>query len=273
MIWAFGGFLIFLVLIVCAGLRNCSRVPVEFSDLARDLGITLVRSWESPETGGAGSPIRYGPCYAAIYRELAITVATVVDHQGGVLGTGLSFRFMRPLSFPFFCALNVDPFAATMIRDEYRDIYQKRIETGIDTLKAWAGEKDKATLFLQSGDVRTRLERLAGLVLRSSGMENHAGLPGLPRAGFMINERGISLLVKEPVMLNHELVEAAFGLCRTFSGSGFTLPGRSVVTRGRGLKVWAIMLLLLFMGFIVGVMIMGILKIKIFPLLSVWGLN
>lgn len=268
MVWAFLGFLIFLILIVFAGLRNYRRVPAEFADLARDLGIALVRSWEPPETGGSGSAIRYGPCYAGVYRESAIKIATVVDHERDVLGAGLSFRFMRPLSFPFFCALNVDPFAATMIRDEYRDIYLKRIETGIDALKTWAGDKDKATRLLQSGDVHACLARLAGLVLGGSGMDD-AGLPGLRRAGFMINDRGMSLLVKDPVMLKHELVEAAFELCHAFSGSGFTMPGRFVVTRGRGLNVWAIMLLILFMGFIVGVMIMGILKIKIFPLLSV----
>ncbi len=272
MVWVLLGFLICVVVIVFAGLRNYSRIPAEYAGLARDLGITLARTWESPETGGAGSPVRYGPCYAGVYQELTMAIATVVDHERGILGTGLIFRFMRPLSFPFFCVLNVDPFAATAIRDEYRDIYLKRVDTGIDTLKAWAGGKDKATRFLQSGDVRTCLERLASLVLRSGGIDD-TGLPGLRRTGFVINDRGASLLVKEPVMINRELAEAAFELCRAFSGSSFTLPGRSVVTRGRGLKVWAIMLLLLFMGFIVGAMFTGILKIKIVPLLSVWGLN
>jgi hypothetical protein len=268
-IWAFLGFLIFLVLIIFAGVRHCRKIPAEFANLASGLGMTLVRTGGPAGVGGPASPFRYGPCYAASYRDLATALFTVVDNEGGVRGTGLAFRFIRPLSLSLFSAVNIDPFTAETIPDEYRDIYLKRVDTGIVALKAWAGEKDKATVLLRGSNVYTGLERLARLV---QGI-NSAGLPGLRRAGFMVNDHGVTLLVTEPALLNREFVEEAFLLAQVLSGSGFGKSYGSAKAESHGLKVLAMILLVLFMGFIIAVMIAGIFKVKITPVLSLWGFH
>jgi hypothetical protein len=188
------------------------------------------------------------------------------------MGTGLAFHFIRPLCLSLFCALYIDPFMATMIQDEYWDIYLNRVDTGIEALKAWARGKDKAMMLLRGGDVYTRLDRLAGIIQTINGLDG-AALPGLRRAGFMVNDQGITLLVTDPSMLNRELVEEAFLLAQALSGSGFCMSGRSTAAPGRGVKVLVIILMVLFMGFVIGVMIVGIFKVKIAPVLSVWGLN
>jgi hypothetical protein len=271
-VWAFLGFLIFMFLIIFKGLRNYRKIPVEFGNLANSLGITLVRTWATPGEGGASSPFQYGPCYAGTYRDLAVAVSTVVGNEGGMMGTGLVFRFIRPLSVSLFCALDIDPFTAMTIRDEYRDIYLKRIDTGIMGLKAWAGDRGKAMMLLRGGDVYAHLERLAGLVAGINGFDD-AALPDLRRAGFMVNDQGITLLVAEPAMLNREIVEEAFLLAQVLSSSGFGMPGGLVRVESHGFKVLAMILLVLFMGFIIGVMITGIWKLKLTPVLSVWGLD
>ena len=272
MVWAFLGFLVFLALIVVAGLRNYRKIPVELTKMASGLGIALVRTWATPGEGRAGSPFQYGPCYTGTYRDLAVAVSTVVDNERGVMGTGLAFHFIRPLCLSLFCALYIDPFMATMIQDEYWDIYLNRVDTGIEALKAWARGKDKAMMLLRGGDVYTRLDRLAGIIQTINGLDG-AALPGLRRAGFMVNDQGITLLVTDPSMLNRELVEEAFLLAQALSGSGFCMSGRSTAAPGRGVKVLVIILMVLFMGFVIGVMIVGIFKVKIAPVLSVWGLN
>lgn len=269
MVWALLGFIGFLILIIFAGIRHCRNIPVEFKDLADDLGITLVRTWGFPGAGGAAAPVRFGPCYAGIYRGMAVAVCIVVDNEGGVRGTGLVFRFIRPLSLSLFCALHIDSFTAETIQDEYRDIYLNRVDTGIAVLKAWAGEKDKAMMLLRGGDVYVRLGGLAGLI---QGI-NEAGLPGLRRAGFMVNDQGVTLLVTEPAMLNRELVEEAFLLCQVLSGSAFGKPGGSAREDRRGFKVLAMIFLVLFLGFIIGVMITGILKLKTPPNTILMGIE
>lgn len=269
MIWAFLGFLIFLVLIIFAGLRHCQQIPAEFANLASGLGMTLVRTGGPPGVGGPALPVRYGSCYAGNYQDLATTLCTVVDHERGVRGAALVFRFIRPLTLSLFCAVNIDPFTTETTPDEYRDIYLKRVNTGIEGLKAWAGEKDKATMLLRGGNVYTGLELLARLV---QGI-NSAGLPGLRRAGFMVNDHSVTLLVTEPALLNREFVEEAFLLAQVLSSSGFGKSGGSEKAESPGLKVLAMILLVLFMGFIIAVMIAGIFKVKITPVLSLWGFH
>jgi hypothetical protein len=270
-VWAFLGFLIFLVLIVFAGLRDYRKIPPEFGNLANGLGITLVRTWATPGEDGVGSPFQYGSCYGGTYRDLAVVVSTVVDNKRGVMGTGLAFRFIRPLSLSLFCSLNIEPFTATTIQDEYRDIYLKRFDTGIEALKAWAGEKDKALMLIRGGDIYSRLEGLVGLIQAINEI-NRTSLAGLRRAGFVVNDEGVILLVKEPAMLNRELMDGAFLLAQAFSGSGFGMPRGSSKVESQGLKVLAMILVFLFMGFIIAVMIAGIFKLKISPVLSIWGL-
>jgi hypothetical protein len=272
MVWAFLGFLIFLVLIVFGGLRNYRKIPPEFADLANGLGITLTRAWISPGAGELALPVRYGSCYTGTYRDMATAICTVVDNEDGAKGTGLVFRFIRPLTLSFFCVVNIDPFTAETISDEYRDIYLKRIDTGIEALKAWAGDKDKAMMLLRGGDVYTRLEHLVGLIQTINGIGG-AGPAGLRRAGFMVNDQGVALLVEEPAMLSRELVDEVYLLAQTLSGSGFGIPGGSFTVKSQGFKVLVMILVVLFMGFIIGVIIAGIFKLKITPIFSVWGLN
>lgn len=268
-VWAFLGFLIFLGLIIFAGLRNYRKIPVEFANVAHGLGITLERNWGFSSWDGAASPVRYGPCYTGTYRDLVVVISRTVDNEGRIIGTAFSLRLVRSLSLPLFGAFHIDPFASTIIADEYRDIYLKRVDAGIVGLKVWSSDQDKAMMLLQSGDVGTRLESLTTLLQRI----NSTTLPGLPRAGFMVNDQVITLLVTDPAMLDRELVEGAFLLDQGLSGSGFGKPGGLVSAENRGSKVLAMMLLVLFMGFIIGVMVMGILKLKLPPVLSVWGLN
>lgn len=269
MVWVLLVFLIFILLIVFAGLQSYGQLPPDFADLANGLGITPVRTWRHPGVGGGALPVRYGSCYAGTYRDMEVAVFTVVDNDRGILGTGLTFRFIRPLSLSLFCSFHIDSFAATTIQDEYRDIYLKRVDTDIEDLKAWSGEKDKAMMLLRGGDVNTHLEHLTGLVQGG----DREGLPGLRRAGFMVSDQGVSLFVTKSAMLNRELVDEAFLLTQALSGSGLGMPGGAARAESHGLKVLAMIFLILFMGFIIGVMIVGIFKLKITPILSILALN
>ncbi len=269
MIWVFLAFLFFLAVIVFAGIRGGRKLPREIAATAERLGMTLKCKGDFSGWNGVRSSLRIGTVYAGMYRDLTAAVFTLVDHEGGKIGAALAFRFLHPLPFSLFSTFHLESFTTTEISDAYRDIYLEKIDAGVAGMKTWSREKDKTMMLLRSGDVGAHLKSLTDLLQRI----DEASLPGLPRAGFVINDQGITLCVKDAALLDRELVERAYLLCRAVSGAGFGRPVGAVATEGRALKILATAFLVLFLGFIIGMMIMGILKMNISTLLSVRGLN
>jgi len=259
MAWAFFAFLVFLTLILFLGWRNYGKIPPEFAGLARDLGITFKRTGYPRGTAGTVHPFIYGPCFEGTYRDMAVAVSTVVNAEEAVLGRRLTFSFTRPLGLSLFCASGIDFFSAAPVADEFRDIYLKRIDTGIAGLKAWAKEADKAMMFLRGGDVVTHLVHLTGHV-KEINERDSANLPGLRRMGFMINDQGMTLLVTEPSLLTREVVEEAFLISQALSVSGHGVPGGSKTPDGPFFTGIMIFLVIAFIGFIIGVMILRLLQ-------------
>jgi hypothetical protein len=252
-------FLIFfavLILVILGGIRHSRKTPAELADLASDLGIRLTRDWTFSKRGGAGSTIRCTPGYTALYRGLPVFVAHVRDREGRIIGTAFVLPLTRSLPFPLFCTCHVDSFGPSMTGDTYRDIYLNRVDTGIAGLKCWSTEEGRSRVLPEGGDVLISLKRLASL----SGTAGTRDLSGLPRGGFMVNDREIILLVSSSAMLSREWVEEAYRFCQILSAYGSGGPGVSMAAQKRGWKVWMVVLFALLAGFIIGAMITGQIK-------------
>lgn len=269
MAWAVLAFLAFLFLILFAGWRSNGKVPPEFADLANDPGITLKRAGYSRRSAGPASPFMYGPCFEGIWRDVPVVVSTVIDEEKTVLGRRLAFSFIRPLHLALFCAFDIDAFSSAPVADEYRDVYLKRIDTGVADLKAWAKEGNQAGMLLLAGDVAVRLQRLTGHV---KAINQHVGanLPGLRRAGFMINDHEVVLFVTEPSLLTRELVDDACQLSQALSGFGYGAPGESKRPEGLFCRRVAIFLAIALIGFILGTMILKLLQREGVPYFGGW---
>ena len=189
MIWVFLAFLFFLAVIVFAGIRGGRKLPREIAAMAERLGMTLKCKGDFSRWNGLRSISRNGTVYAGMYHDLTAAVFSLVDHEGVKIGAGLAFRFSHPLSFSLFSTFHLESFTTTEISDAYRDIYLEKIDAGVAGMKTWSHEKDKAMMLLQSGDVSAHLKSLTDLLQRI----DEASLPGLPRAGFVISDQGITL--------------------------------------------------------------------------------
>jgi len=259
MVWVFSAFLVFLILILFFGWRHQGKIPQEFAGLTNDPGITFKRAVYPRRGAGTIPPFIYGSCFEGIYRDTAVAASTVINAEDAVLGTRLTFSFTRPLTLSLFCASGIDIFSASPVADEFRDIYLKRIDTGITDLKAWAKETDKAMMLLRGGDAATHLEHLADH-FRAINERDHANLPGLRRGGFMVNDQGVTLFTTASSLLTRELIEEAFRLSQALSAAGYGMPGRSKTSDGALIRGVMILLVIAFVGFIMGVMILGLLQ-------------
>lgn len=199
-----------------------------------------------------------------------MTLSSVVNDQGSILGTSITFPFKRPLALSLFCAVNIAPFAATEIRDEYRDIYLKRVDTGVEVLKTWAKDKDKAGFLLRSGDVHEHLVRLSVYVqkINRSGAED---LNGLRQSGFVINDREVTLMVTNPAFLTRDIIEETYDLAQVLSGAGFGRSASVMPFERKGIILLAMVLLISFLLFILGAMIAGIFGLELTPFLNRLG--
>jgi len=259
MAWAFLAFLLFLTLVLFAGWRNYGKVPPDLAVLASDLGITFKRAGYPRGTTGTVLPFIYGSCFEGTYRDMALAASTVINAEEAVLGRRLTFSFIRPLDLTLFCAFGIDAFSSTPVADEFRDIYLNRVDTDIAGLKAWAKETDKATMLLRGGDVAAQLGELTDCARAINELDS-TNLPGLRRVGFMVNNQGITLYVTEPSLLTRELIEEAFRLSQALSAAGYGMPGGSKKPAGPFFRGIVIILVIAFIGFIMGGMILRLLQ-------------
>ena len=254
-------FLCMFFCVIVVGVIHYKRVPRELKHITESLGISLVRRWSIPDGAGSVLPFRTGPFFSGTYRDMPISITSMINADRDVLGIRVTFHFVRSLAASLFSAYRINPYTSQTIPDAYRDVYLQRIETEIAEMKLWAGNRDKAGRVLRGGDVPTRLARLCAVV-DAGGNGTEQGVHDLPPPGFMINDRGVSVFVGEASTMTRELLDAVYDLAQVLDAAGDPDPGPAPTLKHGGPNIPVIILWVLFMIFIMGMIMAGIFEIE-----------
>ena len=108
--------------VFAVGVIHYKRVPRELKRITESLGISLVRRWSIPDGAGSVLPFRSGPFFSGTYRDMPISITSVINADRDVLGIRVTFHFVRSLAASLFSAYRINPYMSQTIPDAYRAI-------------------------------------------------------------------------------------------------------------------------------------------------------
>ena len=170
----------------------------KFIDFAKNQGINLKKRWISE-----GFVWRY---FEGRYKGLRFICSKVMD---GELHWGIKVKFFysRPNNLGFCCKCKINPPITALYYKEHRDIFSRKVDTGIEGLRCFAVRKDPIEILFRQESVVQSINALKDILQISDTSPIHTN-------ALLINDEFVVAFIRRGASVNlKHLMDTIYDLC------------------------------------------------------------
>lgn len=137
----------------------------ELLNILKENNLEIKKKWGVDGSQDNISIFGRGRYYESILKGIKMTCSKVTV-DGREEGVRIKFFFSSPLNLGLYCSWNT---IFLTVKPEGRDIFAKKVETGIEGLKCWAIKKDVVEKMFHSNQIITPIKLLLDTIKSGKG--------------------------------------------------------------------------------------------------------